>query len=457
MPRRGLRLALVLLAAAASSVGWAAAATPLDVGVVDDLAPVVREAAALWVAETSRPVSVHPYTHAQMMDFAANGHMDVLVASCDRSGDIFAEKGFVDSATRGGAVCRRMAVIVRPQNPKRVRGLEDLDRRDLRWGMAGVCSWRTEDLRKDKGDSFVVLSEDVGLVLDLLAEDRLDAVLTWDTAVAEDPRGFVVIRLPSSQCGEAFRALVPVFVGADAEDRKAAASLAHFLSSSVHAKDTYLAHGYMLDDGADAAEYDRHAAPRFQKVYENISRQIVDDYGVTNGLAVDIGCGPGQLVLELARTTDLHVIGVDIEPECIAIARRHAKEAGLEGRTDFVCADAHSLPLPDDYADLVVSRGTLPFLRDQALAIREVYRVLKPGGVAFLGGGMGRYTPEEEATKLYPTGVAPDAALDWGPGQTREDSIFPFPVRSFEVLMTRAGVADYTVINEGGRWVAFRK
>jgi ubiquinone/menaquinone biosynthesis C-methylase UbiE len=295
------------------------------------------------------------------------------------------------------------------------------------------------------------------VTLSLCCRRTWDWFLTWDTAVAEDPRGFVVIRLPASEYGDAFKALVPVFVGVNAEDVGTAASLVDFLSNSVHAKDTYLAHGYMVDDGADAAEYDRRAAPRFQKVYGNISRQIVDDYGVTNGLAVDIGCGPGQLVLELARTTDLHTIGVDIEPECIAIARRHAKEAGLEGRADFICADAHSLPLPDSYADLVVSRGTLPFLRDQALAIREVYRVLKPGGIAFLGGGMGRYTLEEEARKLYPQGVSPEAALDWGRGQTREDSIFPFPVRSFEALMTKAGVAEYTVTNEGGRWVAFRK
>jgi hypothetical protein len=70
---------------------------------------------------------------------------------------------------------------------------------------------------------------------------------------------------------------------------------------------------------------------------------------------------------------------------------------------------------------------------------------------------MRRYAPKEEAEKLYPKGVAPHAALDWGPGQTREDSIFPFPVRSCEALMTRAGIANYTVIAEGGRWVEMRK
>ena len=104
-----------------------------------------------------------------------------------------------------------------------------------------------------------------------------------------------------------------------------------------------------------------------------------------------------------------------------------------------------------------MSRGTLSFLRDHVLAMREVYRVLRPGGVAFLGGGMGRYTPEEEARKLYPKGVAPETALGWAPGETREDSIFPFPVRDFEALMTRASIANYTVIDEGGRWVEIRK
>jgi ubiquinone/menaquinone biosynthesis C-methylase UbiE len=192
-------------------------------------------------------------------------------------------------------------------------------------------------------------------------------------------------------------------------------------------------------------------------VYENVCRQLIDDYHVVRGVAVDIGCGPGQMTMALAQMTELHVIGVDIEPEAVEIAQGHAQQAGLADHCQFVCADAHSLPFPDNHADLIVSRGTLPFLRDQALAMREVYRVLKPGGVAFLGGGMGRYTPVEEAKKLYPKGVSAETALGWGPGETREDSIFPFPVRSFEMLMTRACITRYKVINEGGRWVEIRK
>jgi len=455
---RSLRARWLTAAAVALSLAAPAAwANGLKLGAPAEFLPALREAAAIFVEQGGQAVEVHGYPHDRMMEFAEKGGMDVLVASCDRSGSIFAEKGFVDPATRGALFCRRMAVIVPPANPKGVRGLEDLDRSDLRWGMAGVCSWRTEDLRRQKGDRFVLLADDCALALDLLAEGRLDAVLTWDTAIVGDPRNFVAIRLPSSQYGSAFAALLPVFVTAKAGDPPAAGALVQFLSADVHARDVYLAHGYLLDDGRRAADYDQVAAERFQPVYEGICRQLVDDYSITRGVAIDIGCGPGKMDLVLARTTDLKVIGVDIEPEAVALARRNAEQAGLAQRMEFVCADAHSLPFPDGCADLIVSRGTLPFLRDLPLAIREVHRVLKPGGVAFLGGGMGRYLPPAQASKLYPKGVAPDAAMDRPEGQKREESIFPFPVGDFDAVMTRAGVCDYRVITEGGRWVEIRK
>jgi SAM-dependent methyltransferase len=295
------------------------------------------------------------------------------------------------------------------------------------------------------------------LMMDLLAEGGVDAVLAWDTFAADDPRNFAVIRLPRSEAGDQACAPITAFVTPNSDEIEAARELVDFLAGSVTAQDIFLRHGYMTDDGSDAAHYDRSAARRFDKVYRNIVQQLIDDHAITNGSALDIGCGPGQMSLLLAEMTDLSVTGVDIEPEAIDIARRHAHDAGLADRCRFVCADAHSLPFPDNTVDLVVSRGTLPFLRDHVLAIREVYRVLRPGGVAFLGGGMGRYTPEEEAKKLYPGGVAPQTALDWGPGQTREDSIFPFPVRNFEALMTRAGIANYRIITDGGRWVEIRK
>jgi len=158
----------------------------------------------------------------------------------------------------------------------------------------------------------------------------------------------------------------------------------------------------------------------------------------------------------LAKQTKLKVTGLDIEPEAIEAGRRHAQEQGVADRVSFVCADAHSLPFPDNSANLIVSKGTLPFLRDQVQAIREVYRVLKPGGVAFLGGGFGRYTSAEQKAQMGGGMSEAWYGVDAATASTGK-AVFPFPIVSYDVIMTRTGIADYRVIREGGNWVEIRK
>ncbi len=461
---RGALAAVGALVLGAAGVPASSAAT-LDLGVADQFEAAVAEAAAAFVEQTGhqvrlRAVPVPPGAIEQ----AREGTMDVIIPPCNNSSALFAASGWVRPETGKQAFCRRMAVILPAKNAKGINELSDLLSPDVSTASLSALRSRIQEmvpsLCVDPHDSLDVMAAWLGradLMMDMLAEGKIDAVLAWDTFAAGDPRNFVVIRLPRSEAGDQACAPVTAFVTPGSDEPEAAQELVSFLADSVTAQDIFLRHGYMTDDGSDAAHYDRSAARRFDKVYRNVVQQLIDDYGITNGSALDIGCGPGQMSLIMAEMTELSVTGLDIEPEAIDIGRRHAQEAGLADRCQFVCADAHSLPFPDNTFDLIVSRGTLSFLRDHVLAIREVYRVLKPGGVAFLGGGMGRYTPKEEAEKLYPRGVAPETALDRGPGETREDSIFPFPVRSFEALMTRAGIANYTVITEGGRWVEIRK
>jgi SAM-dependent methyltransferase len=444
---------------------WPIYAAAVDLGIPDQFESAVSEAAAAFVEESGHQVRLHSVAvPAGAFEMARKGHMDVIIPPCDNSSKEFSDRGWVRPETGKRIFCRRMAVILPPKNPRRITKLSDLYRSDVKVASLTVLRDRIQKFApslcrdpRESGDIMAMWLRDGGQMMDLLASGAVDAVLAWDTFAADDPHNFVVIRLPRSVAGDQAVAPITAFVTPASDEPEAAHQLVDFLSNSLTAQDIFLKHGYMLDEGSDVAGYDVGAAPRFQKVYENICQQLIDDYHVVQGVALDIGCGPGQMAVALAQMTKLRVIGVDIEPEAIEVAQGHAQEAGLADRCGFVCADAHSLPFPDNYADLIVSRGTLPFLRDQALAIREVYRVLKPGGVAFLGGGMGRYTPEAEARKLYPKGVSPETALSWGPGETRKDSIFPFPVRSFETLMTRAGITRYKVINEGGRWVEIRK
>jgi len=62
----------------------------------------------------------------------------------------------------------------------------------------------------------------------------------------------------------------------------------------------------------------------------------------------------------------------------------------MTGRVVPIEGDALDLPFKDNFADFVFSRGSIPFWPDQVQGLKECYRILKPGGVAYVGGGFGR-------------------------------------------------------------------
>jgi ubiquinone/menaquinone biosynthesis C-methylase UbiE len=116
--------------------------------------------------------------------------------------------------------------------------------------------------------------------------------------------------------------------------------------------------------------------------------------GIRKGTCVEIGCGTGPLAVEIAKRSELTMVGLDIDPDMRELYEKTVRDAGLADRCRFVEGDAQKLPFPDNYADVVVSRGTLTFIPDIAKCLREVERVLKPTGTAFLGGRY-LYTPHK--------------------------------------------------------------
>ena len=102
------------------------------------------------------------------------------------------------------------------------------------------------------------------------------------------------------------------------------------------------------------------------------------------GKAVDLGCGPGHLVLELARQApDLHVTGIDLSDEMLAQGAANARRAGLDGQVSFRKRDAGQIPFPDSSLDMAISTLSLHHWRDPLAVLDAVARVLRPGG-AFL-------------------------------------------------------------------------
>jgi ubiquinone/menaquinone biosynthesis C-methylase UbiE len=101
----------------------------------------------------------------------------------------------------------------------------------------------------------------------------------------------------------------------------------------------------------------------------------------SQGEAVDLGCGAGQLVQDLARQApELHVTGVDLSEELLAYARQSAAQAGLEGRVAYRVGNAEQIPFPDQSLDLVISTFSLHHWASPVRVLDEIERVLKPGG-----------------------------------------------------------------------------
>ncbi|MBV9956904.1 MAG: class I SAM-dependent methyltransferase [Acidobacteria bacterium] len=104
------------------------------------------------------------------------------------------------------------------------------------------------------------------------------------------------------------------------------------------------------------------------------------DFGSARGLKVlEIGCGLGTDGAQFARA-GADYTGVDLTEAAVELARRRFELFGLPGT--FRTADAENLDFADDTFDLVYSHGVLHHTPDTERAVREVHRVLKPGGRA---------------------------------------------------------------------------
>jgi SAM-dependent methyltransferase len=145
---------------------------------------------------------------------------------------------------------------------------------------------------------------------------------------------------------------------------------------------------------------------------------------VTPGITIlDVACGTGVVALSAARV-GAKVTGLDLTPELVARAKENAAIMKLE--VEFLQGDAEALPFPDAGFDMVLSQFGHMFAPRPEVVIKEMLRVLKPGGtIAFstwppelftgrMFATMGRYAPAPP-----PPGVAPPPL--WGdPNIVRE-------------------------------------
>ncbi len=98
-------------------------------------------------------------------------------------------------------------------------------------------------------------------------------------------------------------------------------------------------------------------------------------------VVLDLGSGGGIDVLLSAKRVGPEGLayGVDMTDEMLALARRNASEAGVTN-AHFLKGDIENIPLPNDSIDVVISNCVVNLSTDKPQVLREIFRVLRPGG-----------------------------------------------------------------------------
>lgn len=185
------------------------------------------------------------------------------------------------------------------------------------------------------------------------------------------------------------------------------------------------------------------AAKAWAEMFALIDRQLsplglvaMDALAPARGsLVVDIGCGCGQTLLQLAERVGAEgrVIGVDIAPRLLEVARRRTADLG---QVALIEADAQALDMPPASVDAFYSRFGVMAFADPAAAFAHFHRLLKPSGA--LGFCCWRSLAENELDALPVSAAGLTAMVDQGPFSFAD----PGYLRG---LLEAAGFADISI------------
>ena len=205
---------------------------------------------------------------------------------------------------------------------------------------------------------------------------------------------------------------------------------------------------YTKMDLLEAKRFDKKVKENFVPAIVSTVKQIIEDYGVLEGICVDIGCGTAVFATELCRHSNLRIYALEKERAICEVARMNIEKEGLVGRITPVLGDAHKMPFKNEFADFIISRGSYHCWKDKVQVFREIYRVLKKGGVALVGGGFGRYVSDEEFKRMK-------SLRDCSLGEDAKAYSSPDKLRK---VIIEAGIINFRIsYDKAGLWAEIRK
>jgi ubiquinone/menaquinone biosynthesis C-methylase UbiE len=137
----------------------------------------------------------------------------------------------------------------------------------------------------------------------------------------------------------------------------------------------------VLDSERDALEYASfdHSAVNAEFVASAV------ELAPASGLVLDVGTGPGDISILLARRVPrLRVVAIDLGEHMLALARANVARAGLTQQIEIARLDAKATGLPPAHFDMVICNSLVHHIPDPELLFRELKRLLRPHAAVFI-------------------------------------------------------------------------
>ena len=186
----------------------------------------------------------------------------------------------------------------------------------------------------------------------------------------------------------------------------------------------------------------------WEPVYPYLAEQILELYGKGDGRILDVGPFAGTIFHLKRKLTGGSFLIASFPSGMSSFYRAEATAGNVEGGIDVIESSPTLACVRDNTIDVVIFRGALFFPSLFRTDLSAVYRVLRKGGVGFVGGGFGKYTPPSVIEAIGER----SRELNFGIGKV---VITPDAVR--QSVKGQEVEKHMEVISEGGLWVVIRK